>query len=321
MTSIVSARRHLELAVASLNVETRDIRSYDLKDPEGWLLPPFTAGAHVAVVTPFGLRNYSLCSDPADRSQYTIAIKREVEGRGGSNFLHDELKVASTVWASLPQNNFRMVETANRSLFIGGEIGITPLISMMERSISIGLPFRAIYCMRDQAHTPFRSRLTALAGSGEIIFHYDNGDVSRRFDFTEALAEYLEGTHLFCCGPAPLMSAVRDAAAHWPTGTVHFEAFIHAGASPAEGQVAFEVLLQKSGRKLMVERSETLLQALTRAGVSIAVGCEVGICGSCRVPYTSGEPTHSDQVLRPDERRSWLISCVSRGKELITLDV
>ena len=57
------------------------IHLFDLQDAGGAALPPFTAGAHIAIRTPSGLlRKYSLCGDPADNNRYQVAIKREATG-------------------------------------------------------------------------------------------------------------------------------------------------------------------------------------------------------------------------------------------------
>src|SRR4051794_28143627 len=61
------------------------IHLFELRDARGGELPPFSAGAHIAIRAPNGLlRKYSLCNDPAERNRYQVAIKREDSGRGGS---------------------------------------------------------------------------------------------------------------------------------------------------------------------------------------------------------------------------------------------
>ena len=64
---------------------THGIYLFELRNPEGSELPPFTPGSHLTVEVPNGSRrNYSLCSDPAERMYYQIAVKRDEAGRGGS---------------------------------------------------------------------------------------------------------------------------------------------------------------------------------------------------------------------------------------------
>ena len=62
------------------------IHLLEFRDAGGKELPPFSAGAHIAIRVPNGsLRKYSLCNDPAERDRYTVAVKREANGRGGSS--------------------------------------------------------------------------------------------------------------------------------------------------------------------------------------------------------------------------------------------
>jgi phthalate 4,5-dioxygenase reductase subunit len=71
------------LRVAAAERIAEDIFRFDLVDPEGAELPPFTAGAHLRVRVPNGLaRRYSLCSDPAEGARYSIAVKRVGGGAG-----------------------------------------------------------------------------------------------------------------------------------------------------------------------------------------------------------------------------------------------
>src|SRR6476469_4385947 len=72
-------------------------------------LPQFTGGAHIAVRVPNGLlRKYSLCNDPAERDRYQIAVKREINGRGGSCNLIDNAKIGDELTVTAPMNDFAL---------------------------------------------------------------------------------------------------------------------------------------------------------------------------------------------------------------------
>ena len=80
----------LNVKVVSRRQEARDILSYELADPLGRDLPPFSAGAHIDVEVREALvRQYSLCNSPAERHRYQIAVLKEPAGRGGSLALHE----------------------------------------------------------------------------------------------------------------------------------------------------------------------------------------------------------------------------------------
>ena len=61
-------------------------------------LPRWFPGAHIDIHLPSGrLRQYSLCGDPGRRDVYRIAVRRIVDGGGGSIEVHDTLPVGATV--------------------------------------------------------------------------------------------------------------------------------------------------------------------------------------------------------------------------------
>ena len=53
--------------------------------------------------------------------------------------------------------------------------------------------------------------------------------------------------------------------------------------------MAFQVLVQPSGRSFTVDAGETLLSAGIRQGVGMPYGCKDGACGSCKCQKVSGE--------------------------------
>ena len=78
--------------------EAAGIRSFRLAHAKGRELPPFKGGAHIDLHLENGeKRQYSLASDPADRSSYRIGVLRQEGGRGGSLWVHDHLVPGSTV--------------------------------------------------------------------------------------------------------------------------------------------------------------------------------------------------------------------------------
>jgi GNAT superfamily N-acetyltransferase len=88
----------------------------------------------------------------------------------------------------------------------------------------------------------------------------------------------------------------------------------------------FELLLQKSGRRLQVPAERSATDVLADAGLAIDVKCSDGLCGVCAVPYdaqASGEVEHRDFVLSQKERQHKIILCCSRAKQakgIIALD-
>ncbi len=277
-------------------------------------LPTYTAGSHLTVVTPSGVRrNYSLCGDPADTTRYCIAVKRDAKGRGGSISMADDVQTGNTLQVSAPRNNFELAPRAKKFLFIAGGIGITPILSMMRhlRHGDLAESFSLIYCTRDPESTAFAADL-ASEFPGKVTLHHDHGDADQAFDFWPVL-ERPSGAHIYCCGPKALMDAVADMSGHWPSGSVHFESF-GVDATAFAQNVSFDVRLQKSGRTLNVDAEQTLLEALRANGCTVRSSCESGTCGSCRTGLISGDVEHRDMVLLDEERESQIMVCVSRAR-------
>jgi phthalate 4,5-dioxygenase reductase subunit len=305
--------------VMSLRVESgamvaRDIRQFDLVDPRGAELPAFRPGAHLLVQAPSGAtRRYSLCSAPEERSRYSIAVKREDSGRGGSISMVDGIQPGDSLHVSLPRNEFELKESAPAYLFIAGGIGITPIRSMIRHLTSTGgKPFKLYYLSREPDMTAYREELAAPELRGKVVIHHDYGDPARSLDLWTAL-EKPKGAHLYCCGPKGLMDAVRDMTGHWSTSAVHFEDFGAGRSARTVDDRPFVVRYGETGDPVEVAANASILEALRAQGMRIPSSCESGTCGSCRMKLLRGEADHRDLVLTDGERLSEIIVCVSRA--------
>ena len=286
---------------------------FELVSLDGALLPVFTPGAHLTVITPQGARrNYSLCSDAFDNSRYEIAVKRDGTGRGGSISMVDDVQEGAHLSISLPRNNFELTTRANDFIFIAGGIGITPILSMLRHLQHSGdVKFKLYYCTRDVESAAFLDVLRDKFAD-RVTLHHDLGDINIGYDFWPLL-ETPNGAHVYCCGPKGLMDSVADMSGHWPSGSIHFESFGVDAKAFAEN-VAFSVRLQKSAREISVSKEQTLLQALRVGGCTVRSSCESGTCGSCKTGLISGDVDHRDSVLTDHERADHIMPCVSRAR-------
>ena len=311
-----------ELRVTAAETIAEGIKRFELRHPDGVPLAPFTAGAHVPLVTPGGaLRRYSLCNDAHESDRYEIAVKRDAAGRGGSIAMVDRLAVGDRIAVAEPRSEFSLAPRARRFLFIAGGIGITPVLAMMRFLATEGArPFRLVYLTRDRASTAFADVLAAPEFAAVTTIHHDDGDPSKAFDLWPLL-EKPSNAHIYCCGPRALMDAVRDMSGHWPFGAVHFESF-GVDAATRRHDVAFDVQLARSGRVVHVPANQSILEALRAENVHVRSSCEAGSCGSCRTGLIAGDVEHRDFVLGEDERASAIMVCCSRARSgALTLDL
>jgi ferredoxin-NADP reductase len=312
----------MQLRIRSITYLDEAINGYELVDPRGRDLPRFEAGAHIDLRAGGSSRQYSLWNDPTERRRYCIAVLREETGRGASHYLHESTQVGDLVEVSLPRNRFPLDPAAERHLLIAGGIGIAPIMSMISELRRRHAEFEVHYCTRSPERTAFRSELAPLAAEGRLHFHHDGGDPARGLDIPAVLRDRHPGTHLYYCGPAPMMAAAAQAAREWPTGTVHCEYFTTTPELSAEEDRPFRIRLAKSGGEYEVPATETIVGVLRRHGIAVRTSCELGYCGACLTPYVAGEPDHRDQVLEENGRRQYLLICCSRSKSpVLELDL
>jgi phthalate 4,5-dioxygenase reductase subunit len=319
----------MSLLVQSKTEIAQDIYLFELVSPNkaNPVLPPFTAGSHVLVLTPRGLaRRYSLCNAPSERDRYVIAVKRDAAGGGGSVSLIDSVRAGERLHVSAPLNYFPLAEEASSHLLIAGGIGITPMLAMMRALSEKQADFKLIYCTRSPETTAFLDVLAASEFAGRVQIHHDYGDRACSLEIAPLVADRKGETHLYCCGPRPLMEAVHAQTKHWPHAAVHFEDFGSSASNSPIGGVAgekeFTVTLAKSGATVVVPSGVTILNALREQGMSLPSSCESGTCGACRTGLLSGEAEHRDFVLDDDEMESEIMICVSRAKsDRLVLDL
>ncbi|MEP7068812.1 MAG: PDR/VanB family oxidoreductase [Usitatibacter sp.] len=290
-----------------------DIHLFELRDAAGADLPGFTAGAHLTVKSPNGsLRKYSLCNNPAERQRYVIAVKRDPAGRGGSVDLVDNTRVGDALEVSAPHNAFELAEKAASFILIAGGIGITPLLAMARHLNGAGKRYKLYYLARSPEHAAFHDELEGEEFNGRVAIHYDGGDIANAFDLWPIL-EKPTSAHVYCCGPRPLLEAVRDMTGHWTPAAIHFESFVDAGAAARPEDKPFTVILAKSGDRIVVPPGVSILEAMRARGHEAPSSCESGTCGTCRTRLVAGEADHRDLVLMDDEKAGQIMICVSRA--------
>ncbi|TYB43995.1 PDR/VanB family oxidoreductase [Actinomadura chibensis] len=308
----------MRLLVKQIRWESDSVVSLTLVDPDGAELPAWEPGAHVEVRLPTGLvRHYSLCGEVDDRTHYRVAVLREPESRGGSRFVHEELRVGARLEIGGPRNRFPFTPSA-RVEFVAGGVGITPILPMVREAERRGLDWRLWYGGRAASSMAFVDELSALGPGRVRLFAADRGE---SIDLDAALGRPAGDAAVYCCGPEPLLRAVQDrCAAAWPEGSLHYERFVApkaAEAPAAEGEAdVFVVVAQVSGAEVKVPPGKSVLEALEEANVAAPFSCREGICGTCEVPVVEGVPDHRDLVLDDDERRAGnsMMICVSRAK-------
>ncbi len=198
----MTARLIMKLRVALARYTTPDVLHLTLVHPHKPELPAWTPGAHVDLRIPDGrVRQYSLCGDPADRTRYEIAIKREVSGRGASLWAHVNLTPGAIAHVSAPRNNFPLAANARQHILVAGGIGITPFVAMVRELADEEADFELHLCAASAETAPLLPEVRAL--SGNHLSTWLSGE-RQRFHVS-AIGPPDVDRHLYVCGPTRLL--------------------------------------------------------------------------------------------------------------------
>ena len=288
---------------------------------DGGPMPTFSGGAHTVVEMNDHDRvrrnPYSIMSDPADREGYSISIRRDDNGRGGSLFMHRQVRTGMEMVISNPVNLFALDLRARKHLLLAGGIGITPFLAQIKQLAAMNGNFELHYSVRTASLGSYAGELVANYRSRVHLYHDDRGEL---IDLPALLDGQPLGTHVYVCGPKGMIAWVRKTAAAlgWPREAIHHEEFL----APASGK-PFEAILARSNKVIQVGEHQSLLEAIEAAGVEAPYLCRGGACGQCETDVLQYEGTflHKDHWLTPTQCASGtkIMPCVSRfeGKTLV----
>jgi ferredoxin-NADP reductase len=310
-----------ELVITGREIVANGVVALTLADPEGKDLPEWNAGAHIdLLLSPSLVRQYSLCGDLADRRQWRVGVLLDPKSRGGSRFVHDELRNGVKVRIRGPRNHFPLISSP-RYLFLAGGIGITPILAMVAAAEAVGADWRLVYGGRTRASMAFVDELERY---GERVALCP--DDEQPMDLDSTLTEPGDETLVYTCGPEGLIAAVEEACKAWPAGSVQVERFAAKAPSdpPPETLDSFEVECRRSGLTVTVPADRSIYQVVEEADVDVLGSCLEGICGTCECAVLDGQPDHRDSVLTDAEKQSGntILICVSRSlSERLVLDI
>lgn len=314
----------LELRVHAITYEADGIFSFDLRRKDGSELPLFTAGAHLDVhIGPEMNRSYSLINLQDERHRYVIAVSRDAASRGGSKFMCETVRTGDVLRIRPPSNTFALIENATESIFIGGGIGVTPLLGMIRRLEAIGARWSLHYAARTRYLAAFQAEFAALERirPGRVHITFDHEPGQAKIDLSAIVAGAGPDAHLYCCGPTGLLQAFEAAATGRAPEHVHTEYFT---ATQEAARGGFEVVLKRSNRTVFIPPDRSILRTLLDEGYQITHSCTEGVCGTCETRVLEGVPDHRDTVLSAREKASnkmMMICCSGSKTDRLVLDL
>lgn len=327
--------------------ETADAVTLWLRDPSGAPIP-FVAGQFFTLLVPLDgqtvRRAYSACSSPLSPDTVAITCKRTPGGRV-STFLNERAQAGMTLQVLGPSGNFTVAPQPERGrhyVLLGGGSGITPLIAIA-RAVLLAEPRSRVWLIfgnRSREDIIFRDELAALAEAHKDRFGLrhvlqeppsdwsggvgllDEPNLERELTALplQGAAALSEPPAFFICGPAGMMAAAQAVllARGVRADQLHQERFasphLPAAALPAARSPQPAELRRGDRRhQLVVQPTETLLEAGLRAGAAMPFSCTMGGCGACKVKLDSGQVALQEpNCLTAEERAAgYILACIA----------
>ncbi len=354
---------HRELVVQRRVIEDGNgaVCSFYLSPADGQPLPTYRPGQYltfkVEVPDPAGgppktlVRCYSL-SDRPRTDYYRVSIKRVPPPPGQpdlppgvvSNHFHDQVKEGARVWARAPSGHFYLTEDSPLPVvLIGGGIGITPLLSILNTMSDRADPREVwlFYGVRNGAEHIMRDYLKTLS-DGQPGFHlhccYAAPAADDLFGRDYQQQGYVDlpllqrtlgfGRHEFyVCGPSAMMESLVPALAAQgvPAADIHYESFGPASLNKRPTPVpmtrgnAMTVRFSRSGKTVPWDgAAASLLDLAEVQGIAVDSGCRAGSCGTCETRIESGAVAYS-QTPDADLKPGHCLLCISTPTADLTL--
>ncbi|WP_273735246.1 PDR/VanB family oxidoreductase [Mycolicibacterium septicum] len=305
-----------ELTVQHCSTPAEGVVVLDLGYPDNAELPRWQPGAHIDLILGDDLvRQYSLCGDPRDTRVWRVGVLLEPAGRGGSSYIHQNLREGAVARVRGPRNHFPLVD-ASRYCFIAGGIGITPIMAMVEAAQGAGADWTLLYGGRTRGSMAFAEELAQRYPDRVTVWPQDERGL---LELEPLLQKPIDGAMVYCCGPEALLNAVEHHSSHWPQGVLHVERFAPKARTAEEDAASldeFEVVCQRTGVTLEVTADKSILDLIEDAGIPITTSCYEGVCGTCEARILDGIPDHRDSVLSDEDKAAGevMLVCVSRSR-------
>lgn len=336
--------------------------SFYLAPSDGKPLPVFRPGQFLTFKLPirnpdtselkFVVRCYSL-SDAPHPDHYRVSIKRilapvnqpNVPAGVSSNFFHDHVKEGSRLLVKAPSGYFHLMDEEPLPIvLIGGGIGITPMLSILNTMLETGIKREVwlYYAVYNGAEHIMKQHLQTLASTHdnfhlhvcysapnendvEGVDYQHNGLVSiALLRATLKLMRY----QFYVCGPKPMMESLIPGLQDWGVASddIYYESFgpasliKHNKTAVTTPTQPITVNFSRSGKSILWDpAADSLLDFAEANNIEIESGCRAGSCGSCQTAMSAGEVNYNQQA-DADVQPGHCLLCISTPKCDLTLD-
>jgi ferredoxin-NADP reductase len=337
-----------KLAVRCVQVidETHDVKTFRLAaDPPR--LFRYHPGQFVTLEIPIDgnivRRSYTISATPSRPHTISVTVKRVDQGQI-SNWLHNNLRVGSTLFLSGPNGIFTCIpDDAGPFLFISGGSGITPVMGMSRwlYDTTPDADVQFLHFARSPDDLIFANELQLMERNlPGFRCHFVCNEVSNGSNWTgptgrislELLTELvpdLKRRSVYLCGPVPFMDATRGMLEQLSFDMTRFHQEIFGGvprdssAAEARAGTLAKVIFSTSKIEIDCKGSDYILDLALDHGLPVAYSCRAGQCGICRVTLLEGSVEHdcANALTPDDEKEGHILACQARPLGRVVLDL
>lgn len=296
------------------------------------------------------VRCYSLSDAPCP-DYYRVSIKRvpvpsdktDVPPGLSSNFFHDHVQVGNTLLVKAPSGHFHLMEDESLPIvLIGGGIGITPMLSIMNFILkqSISREVSLYYGIRNGEELIMKEHLRKLAAEHHnfhlhLCYSVPNNSDMKGVDYQHSsrvdipllkTTLKLKRYQFYICGPKPMMESLVPGLAEWgfDSGDIYYESFGPATLikhkKVIQAAEPITITFSRSGKSMLWDpTSDSLLDFAEVNGIEVESGCRAGSCGSCQTAIKEGEVDYNQEP-DADLVSGHCLLCIATPKGDITLD-
>ncbi len=342
----------------------QDICSFYLEPNDRRSIPPFRAGQFLTFAVPVPgqaepvVRCYSLSNGPDAQGHYRVTVKKiaapENAPQGtppgqSSTYFHNHMQPGALVDVFAPTGSFCLDEASDKPVvLIAGGVGITPLVSMLQRLIATGSTREIwlIYGVRNKSEHAMYEYLQKVARETYnirmiVVYSQPTNTCRHTVDYhirghinEQLLHPILEARDcdIYLCGPAPMMKSLTGAFRNMavPDENIRIEAFGPASSTPAGSpkksaetapEQTFQVEFSRSGKKVnWLPGDGSILELAMANGIKARCGCRQGVCGTCAIALQDGRVKYERQ---PDKNppSGKCLPCIARPQSDVILDM
>ncbi|MEM7714186.1 MAG: FHA domain-containing protein [Cyanobacteria bacterium P01_A01_bin.68] len=294
-------------------------------------------------------RPYSISSSPSRPYNLEITVKRvssptnqpELSPGLVSNWLHDSFKIGDKLKISPPMGDFNYFENSHKKLlFISAGSGITPLMSMSRWLCDTTCDFSVIfiYSVRTQQDIIFREELEFMAKKypnfklainltgNESDLNWSGYKGRLNENMLSEIAPDFKQRIAYVCGSEGFLESIQDILKelNFPMNNYYQESFgLSSAIKPAltsnitDTSQKGVVIFSNSDRKVVCDADETILEAAQREAIDLPYGCQMGVCGRCKLRKISGKISYENDFNCEDD---YVLTCVAKVNQTVTIE-